>query len=284
MLPISIISFVVKYKTIFFNEKEEKQEIMINLTDKNYQLELEEYIVGVVAGEMPALFHEEALKAQAVASRSYVLSKIKNNEVYITSTINDQVYLTNDELKEKWGEDFNKFHKRIKKCVKATENLVIKREDKILKAFYFSMSNGYTENSKNVFNEVNIDSKESKWDNPEIKNFIVEKIISEKELKEILNIKDEIIIKDIIRNETNRVDTLQINNKIYSGIDLRKILSLRSADFTIIKEKEDYIITTKGYGHGVGMSQYGANGMAKEGYTFKEILTYYYNNVKIENI
>lgn len=285
LLPISIISFVVKYKTIFFNGKEEISKIKIYLTDKNINIELEEYIIGVVAGEMPALFHEEALKAQAIASRSYALSNMKNKEINITSTINDQVYLSNDELKEKWGVDYYKYYNKIKKCVKETTNLVLKRENKILKAFYFSMSNGYTENSINVFNEASIASKESKWDNPEIKNFIVEKKISKKNLKEMLDIKEEeIIINNIIRNETGRVDTVEINKKKYTGINLRKLLSLRSTDFTFIQEKEDYIITTKGYGHGVGMSQYGANGMAKEGYTFDEILTYYYNNVKIENI
>ncbi|MDD4706108.1 MAG: stage II sporulation protein D [Bacilli bacterium] len=257
---------------------------MINLTDKKISINLEDYIFGVVAAEMPALFHEEALKAQAVASRSYVLSNKKNNEINITSTINDQVYLTNDELKVKWGLDYNKFSKKIKKCIKETNNLVLKREDKILKAFYFSMSNGYTENSKNVFKDAQIESKPSKWDNSEIKNFIFEKIMPEEELKTILNIKERINIQHITKNETGRVSAIKINDNLYSGIDIRQILSLRSTDFTITKKENYYIFTTKGYGHGVGMSQYGANGMAKEGYTYDEILKYYYNNVKITKI
>lgn len=257
---------------------------MINLTDRNLNINLEDYVFGVAAAEMPALFHDEALKAQAIVARSYVLSKKKNNEIKITSTINDQVYLTNEELKAKWGKDYNKFYKKIKACVNETKNLVIKREDKILKAFYFSMSNGYTENSKNVFKDVQIESKPSKWDNPEIKNFIFEKTITEDEIKTILNIKESINIQNITRNETGRVSTIEINNNIYSGLDIRQFLSLRSTDFTIIKEDNKYIITTKGYGHGVGMSQYGANGMAKEGYTYNEILNYYYNNIKITKI
>ncbi|MDD2238919.1 MAG: stage II sporulation protein D [Bacilli bacterium] len=257
---------------------------MINLTDKNINISLEDYVFGVVAAEMPALFHEEALKAQTIASRSYVLSKKKNNKIKITSTIDDQVYLTNEELKSKWGSDYNKFYKKIKKCVKETKNLVLKREGKILKAFYFSMSNGYTENSENVFKDAQIESKPSKWDNSEIKNFMVEKIMTEDEIKTILNIKDNINIQNITRNETGRVATIEINNNIYSGIDIRQFLSLRSTDFTITKENNKYIITTKGYGHGVGMSQYGANGMAKDGYTYDDILNYYYNNVKITKI
>ncbi len=283
LLPIFIISFVVKYKTIFFDETK-KEEIIIYLTDKNLKLKLEDYVFGVVASEMPALFHEEALKAQAIASRSYVLSKKKNNEINISSTINDQVYMTNEELKAKWGNDYEKYSKKIASCIKETENLVLKRDSKILKAFYFSMSNGYTENSQNVFKDEQIDSKPSKWDNPNLKNFIVEKIITEEEMKTILNITEKINIQDIIKNETGRVNTIRINNIIYSGIELRHLLTLRSTDFTITQKDNNYIFTTKGYGHGVGMSQYGANGMAKEGYKYDEILKYYYNNIKITKI
>lgn len=283
LLPIFIISFVVKYKTIFFDETK-KEEIIIYLTDKNLKLKLEDYVFGVVASEMPTLFHEEALKAQAIASRSYVLSKKKNNEINISSTINDQVYMTNEELKAKWGNDYEKYSKKIASCIKETENLVLKRDSKILKAFYFSMSNGYTENSQNVFKDEQIDSKPSKWDNPNLKNFIVEKIITEEEMKTILNITEKINIQDIIKNETGRVNTIRINNIIYSGIELRHLLTLRSTDFTITQKDNNYIFTTKGYGHGVGMSQYGANGMAKEGYKYDEILKYYYNNIKITKI
>ena len=97
----------------------------------------------------------------------------------------------------------------------------------------------------------------------------------------------EIVIKSIkilSKDSSGRVDKLEINDKIYSGIEFRKLLNLRSTDFEIEKDKDTYLITTKGYGHGVGMSQYGANGMAKENYSYKEILEYYYQNIEITSI
>ncbi len=289
LLPISIISFVVKYKANFFgNEQQEiikEEPIIVNVIDKNLKLELEEYIIGVVAGEMPALFEEETLKAQAIASRSYALSKRVEKEIQISSTINEQVFLTKEEMQEKWQDDYRKYYEKIKKCVYATENLVLKRNNKILKAYYFAMSNGYTENSEAVFGENLIDSQESKWDNNNIKNFTVQVTKSESEILEKLNLKEKVLtIGKINRNETNRVVNIEINNISFTGVEIRKLLSLRSTDFEIKKENNNYIITTKGYGHGVGMSQYGANGMAKDGYIYSEILNHYYNDVKITKI
>lgn len=287
LLPISIISFVVKYKTIFFDEQKEIPEsnIVVFVKDKNLELDLEDYIIGVVAGEMPALFEKEALKAQAVAARSYALTRLKDNKVEITSTINDQVYLTKEEMKNKWEKDYDLYFNKIKNYVLETKNEVLYQNDKILKAYYFSMSNGFTEDSERVFGQTLLTSKESKWDNPEINNFVFEKEFTESEIVNLLNIKsDKINISNITRNQTNRVDKLEVNNIIFSGIEIRKLLSLRSTDFTITKQTDKYIITTKGYGHGVGMSQYGANGMAKEGYNYLEILKHYYDNVKIEKI
>ncbi len=298
-----ILSFVVRNKT-FFQEKnnfdeeineenkieeeenkaieDENKEIIIYLTDKNLELSVDEYIIGVVAGEMPALFNDEALKAQAVASRSYALSRIKQNKVVISSTINDQVFLTISEMKEKWKNDFNTYYNKIKRLVLDTKHEVIYKSNKILKAYYFAMSNGYTENSAAVFGEVGLISKKSLWDNPSITNFIYEIELTKNEFKEKLALdQNNIIINNIIRNKTGRVQTIDINNKTYSGIELRKILSLRSADFEIKQNTENITITTKGYGHGVGMSQYGANGMAKDGYKYKEILKHYYGEIEI---
>src|SRR5574344_753828 len=142
LLPITFLSFN-KAKSITI--KQEKP-IIVYVTDKNLSLDLNDYIIGVVASEMPALFESEALKAQAIASRSYALSSIYNNTITIGSSINDQVYQTNYELKNKWQDKYNDYYTKIKDAVTATQNLVIKRDNKILKAYYFSMSNGQTEN------------------------------------------------------------------------------------------------------------------------------------------
>ena len=124
---------------------------------------------------MPALFEEEALKAQAIASRSYAASKLNNNLIEITSTTNDQAYYPNYKLKEKWQEDYSKYNIKIKDAVLATNNLVIKRDNKILKTYYFSMSNGYTESSQTVFKENTFESVISPEDETN-KNYKVVKI------------------------------------------------------------------------------------------------------------
>ena len=231
---------------------------------------------------MPALFNEEALKAQAVAARSFATSKMENNFLELTSGISDQVYSPNFKLKEKWNDDYNKYYNKIYNCVKSTHNEVIKRDNKILRTYYFSMSNGYTENSQTVFNDTTFTSVES-LENENTPNYKFQKTFSSSDLNKLLNISS-IDIQNIERNETNHVKSITINNKTYTGIEFRKLLNLRSTDFTIEKQDNNYIITTIGYGHCVGMSQYGANQMAKEGSSYKEILNHYYENTEISEI
>lgn len=283
LLPICISSFVYKFKTTFFKPEEK---ILIYLTDKDITLNLEDYIIGVVAGEMPALFEEEALKAQAIASRSFALSKLKEkNIVKITSTISDQIYLTEEDMKEKWQKDYAIYYEKIKHIVSSTQNLVMKKDGKILKSYYFAMSNGYTEDSGTVFGESSIKSVESEWDNETLKNFKVSTEFTKNEILKLLNLRDAyLIFSDIKRSDKNRVENLKVNNKIFTGIEFRKLLKLRSTDFSIEEKQNTYIITTKGYGHGVGMSQYGANQMAKIGYSYEEILKHYYNDIIITEI
>ncbi|MDD2504776.1 MAG: stage II sporulation protein D [Bacilli bacterium] len=250
-------------------------------------MDLETYIIGVVAGEMPALFEKEALKAQAIAARSYVLSKRinTNQSLKITSTINDQVFLTTEELKEKWSNNYFSYYNKVKDCVKSTSNLVLKQNGKIVRSYYFSMSNGYTQDSELVFGEKNFTSVESKWESEKIKNFLVSTKIKKEDFLAKLDLSNKnFIINNINRTKTNHVDIIEINNVKFNGIEFRKIFNLRSTDFTIKESENDIIIRTKGYGHGVGMSQYGANEMAKLGYNYKEILTHYYNNTEIANI
>ena len=115
------------------------------------------------------------------------------------------------------------------------------------------------------------------------KNYKVVKTISKEELQKIFNSND-IIIGNITRNETNHIDKIAINNKEYTGIEIRKLLNLRSTDFTIKEIDKTFEITTIGYGHGVGMSEYGANYMAKQGSNYKEILKHYYQNTEISEI
>ena len=285
----AVISF--KYKDVETNfnlEKKDKEltvKVLINNEVKT--LNLEDYIIGVVAGEMPASFEIEALKAQSVASRTYALFKKNNsNGNYdLTDDTNSQVYIDNEAMKAKWKENYDLYHDKIKKAVLSTKGEVLTKDNQIIKAYYFSMSNGNTLDAKEVFKEEDyLKSVDSIYDNEQINNYKVTTNISKEEFKTKLGINcDPIIIKDIIKNESNYINTIDICNKTFSGIEIRKLLNLRSASFDI-EVNNDIEITTYGYGHGVGMSQYGANGYAKNGYDYKKILKHYYTNVEITSI
>ena len=305
LMPIFIISVLVKTK-INSNKKDNDHanykfeikniekpplasniNIKVNVNEKIEEMNLEQYIVGVLAGEMPASFELEALKAQAVAARTYAMYKINNSnrEYDVIDTINDQVYLTKNEMQEKWGTDYQTYYDKIYEAVSTTQNQVIKQNGKLIKTFFFSMSNGYTEDSVAVFKEGNIKSVSSPYDNESLEKFKVETKFTLNELKEKLSLNtNNINIEVLKRSNTNRVLAVSINDKTYTGIEFRKLLTLRSTDFTLEKLEDGYNITTKGYGHGVGMSQYGANGMAKNGYKYDEILKYYYQDTEIETL
>jgi len=276
LIPISISSFKLK-KTTFFKDKEEINEVntyIVHISDKDLYLDLEDYVFGVVASEMPALFNDEALKAQAVAARSYAVSGAKDKKIEILSTINDQVYQQTFELSDKWKNNYSLYYNKILKAVKETERLVIKRDGKVLKTYYFSMSNGKTENSSAVFKEETFTSVDSPYETSNLKNFVFVKEMAENEMKKALNL-EKIEIGNIKRNETNHVDSIEISGKTFTGIEIRNLLNLRSTDFEIKKDDDSYLI---------GMSQYGANEMAKNGYSYLDILNHYYQNVEISKI
>lgn len=282
LLPISICSFLLKKKAVFFSEKPKHNTVIINVKEKNLYLDLENYVIGVVAGEMPALFQDEALKAQAVAARSYVLSKEKDGNYVVSASTSDQVFLTSYEMKEKWQNDYDEYYNKILNAVKKTTGEVLTKDNKILKAFYFSMSNGYTENSKDVFGEDLTQSVESHFE-ISLSNFEIVKEFSKSELLEKLGV-DNLNIENQQISETKHTSSIIIGGKEFSGIEVRKLLNLRSTDFEIKQVGENFNIITRGYGHGVGMSQYGANELAKSGKSYKEILAYYYKNTKLVNL
>lgn len=252
-------------------EKTKEKEISIK-TDK----ELEEYIIKVVACEMPALYEVEALKAQAIASRTYALYQRDVNNVSLTKQ--DQCFNTEEEMKDKWQADYSLYYKKIKDAVMDTASLVMKIDNQLFKSFYFSTSNGYTEDSITVFKEGNIKSVSSLWDK-ENKNYEVKTNFTKDKLVNILGDFNKIEISK--RSSTNHVEEVLVDKKSYSGIEFRKLLGLRSTDFIISIVDNVYEITTYGYGHGVGMSQFGANMLAKEEKTASEILKYYYGDIEI---
>ena len=254
--------------------------IDINYNDKHIKITLQNYIIGVVAAEMPASFHEEALKAQSIASRTYLINTMSTNPV--DTTTNNQVYIDESAMKDKWGTDFEIYYNKISKCVKDTKREIITYNNQPIKAFYHSMSNGYTDSSINVFKEqydyLNITESHEQ-------NTLKTITLSKQYFCTKLDIEcSNITISNIKKDKSNRIETITINNKLYNGSTVRNLLSLRSTDFTINILENLVEITTNGYGHGVGMSQYGANYMANNNKTYKEILFHYYQNTEISII
>ena len=250
---------------------------------------LEEYIVGVLAGEMPINFEIEALKAQAVASRSYVLARISDkNEYDVVDSIMNQVYLDDDYLKNAWGKNYVKNINKLRKVVNETIDEYLEYDGKVVNAMFFSTSNGYTENSKDIFgfDSSYLKSVSSPWDKYTSSVFKSTKKIDLISFYNKLNLpfNKNLNIKIISKTKSGRVLSLKINNSIFKGNDIYNKLSLKSLDFDIIFMGDYVDIKTYGYGHGVGMSQYGALGMAKEGFSYEEILKYYYSGVQIKKI
>lgn len=286
LLPITIIMLKKQVTPLNQDNKESlnKPIIYIDLLINNEkkQIPLEEYLVNVVGAEVPALFDMEALKSQAVASRTFALYQ-ENTRGYVTT--NDQAYNSLEELQQKWQDNYYTYLKRITDAVNVTKNQVITYNKKLIKSYFYAMSNGYTTTSLSVFNETlpYLNTIMPTSDNETNTKFKVTKKVSKDEFCKTLNIACTVLtINNIITDYSNRIETISINKKTYTGTEIRKKFNLRSTDFTITVENNDIIFTTKGYGHGVGMSQYGANAMAKEGSNYKDILEYYYQGVTIE--
>lgn len=246
------------------------------------QLSLEDYVVGVVAAEMPASFNIEALKAQSVLARTYALKRI--NQTLKDDTSN-QVYKDTNQLKKLWGSDFQTYYNKIKKAVDSTKNEYLSYNATYAEVVYHSTSNGATEDALAVWGNdyPYLKSVASHWD-IDASSYLRE---TEKEFNVLssiigLDFNSDTNIQVLSRTPSNRIDKIQIGDKTFTGIELRALLGLRSTDFDIRMENGKAVFVTKGYGHGVGMSQYGANGMAKEGYNYKAILSHYYPGTQIK--
>lgn len=277
IIILIIITICIKPKEVLIENKD------IEVLLDNNKLSLNEYLIGVVGCEMPASFHYEALKAQAVASRTFAYNYLKDNIININSS--SQCYSNNNALKDKWQDNYDKYYSIIKKAVEETNDKVITYQGNIIKSYYFAISNGKTSTALSVFNEdlpylTNVDSTFDE----SVNKYEVTTTFTYDNFCNLLNINPcNITISDIKRDESNRITSLFINNKEYDGITIRKLLGLRSTDFDI-KLLDNIKITTKGYGHGVGMSQYGANYLANNNYSYEEIIKYYYKDVEITSI
>ncbi len=288
LIPYLVVTFFIKDENIKFSivsnqivriKREKKNEII--------QVPLEEYVVHVVSGEMPVSFDLEALKAQAVAARSYVtrkMNKRKDKEYDVVDTVSDQVYLDDATLKKNWGKNYEKNLNKIKKAVVETKGEYLTYNGEVIQAFFFSTSSGKTENSEEVFTSAlpYLVSVDSSWDDIS-PVFNDSKTMSLMDFYTKLNIsyKKELNFKIKDYNKSGTIKNVLINGKTFKATLVRTKLGLRSANFNIKQEGSNVIIDTKGFGHGVGMSQYGALAMAKKGKKYDEILKYYYKGVEI---
>lgn len=252
---------------------------------------LEKYVIGVLSGEMPTTFPMEALKAQAVAARTYVLRKIeyaKEQEYDVVDTVANQVYYNNDELKERWKDDYEEKMNRIQKAVLDTQGEYLTYQGEIAQAFFFSTSTGYTENCEEVFQESlpYLRSVKSDWEEDISPVFEDSKTFTLEEFYQKLNLdwNDTVTVQVLTTTSTGRIKTLTVNGVEFQASDVTKQLGLRSSYFEIKQEQNTITIHTKGFGHGVGMSQYGAYGMAENGANYREILKYYFQGIEIQNI
>ncbi|NJD03447.1 MAG: stage II sporulation protein D [Ruminiclostridium sp.] len=271
-------------------------------------MDLEEYLKEVVAAEMPADFDIEALKAQAVAARTFAYSRkirayrpepgVHDEADICTDYKHCQAWISRGTAMKKWG-IFNASRNwnKISRAVNETKGLIITYDSKVINALFHANSGGKTENIGDVWDGVQVPYLKSVESNGEdaAKDFKSTVIIKIKDF--IGKLKNEYpdiklssknvpgSIKILEYTEGGRVKTLKAGDIIIKGTDFRKLMELRSANFKIEKAGNDSIkITTLGYGHGVGLSQWGANYLAKRGGTFDEIVKYYYTGVEITSI
>ena len=281
LLVVPILGLNLYWFFSFFNDSfkkppEEKNITIVSENNEKTSIDIENYIIGVVACEMPALYHEEALKAQAVASRTYAYYLLDHNQDTVLTDTTDQCYIDSTQMQEKWGNKYDEYYKKISEIVKSTKNIVMNKDNSLFKSFYFSTSNGSTLDSISVFKEGNLTSVSSDWDR-DSKDYEKEITLTKEEIAKKLG--EFTNIKINARDKTHHVLEVLVDNKKYTGIEFRKLLNLRSTDFDISLNNNIYTIKTRGYGHGVGMSQYGANYLAKSGKNYKDILKYYYNDI-----
>lgn len=259
------------------------------------EIKAEDYIFGVVAAEMPALYDEEALKAQAVAAYTYAcVRKAQNSEKsydITTDNTTDQSYITEEAAREKWGDNADEYIKKIKNAVKEVSGYMITYEGKPITAVYHAISSGKTEDSANVWGKALAYLKPVVSEGDKLaKNYITEASFTLDELKEKFTEESEIdfsaetLFSGISKTDSGTVTQITVGNKTLKGARIRSLLNLRSTCFDIENKDGAYVFTVYGYGHGVGMSQTGADYMAKQGSDFKEILKHYYTGCKVEKI
>ena len=261
------------------------------------EIGLKDYLLGVVAAEMNASYHKEAIKAQIIAAHTLLLyvkshgSQGLDNADITDSIQSHQGYLSPEQQKEKWGDNYETYVNKINECIDEVLNLTLQYNGTYINSVFHATSNGKTEDAKDVWG----------GDYPYLKSvssigdtlsptYISTVKITPEAFKEKLEDYDidfsdnpEKWIGKIVNTDTGMVKTIKICGTEIKGTEIRTVFELKSSTFTIEYKNDEFIFTVKGYGHGVGMSQYGANHMANQGFTYDQILKHYYTGVEIKN-
>lgn len=257
---------------------------------------VQDYVIGVVAAEMPALYEAEALKAQAAASMNLARLALEkgtsdrlNGGHISSSSAVDQAYLTVEQMQKKWGSDFETYYDRIAEAVQAVSGYEIVYEDELCQTCFHAVSAGRTEDSENVWLTATpyLTAVDSSFDST-ADNFTVSVQLYADDFAQALKEYGfeptqtaRLWLGESKYSESGTLLSLEVGNITVTGSQLREAFGLRSAAVTVTYEDGEFILTTNGYGHGVGMSQYGAQQLALQGKTWQEIIQYYYTGAEI---
>lgn len=273
-------------------EESSPKTVQLQTAGEIIKLPLEEYLTGVLICEMPLSFEEEALKAQTVAARTFALEQMEGGKHEGFDLCDDssccQAWCSSQQLKEKLGDSFEACWEKAQQAVNATAQQALYYENRLIDAVYFSCSGGATEAAVAVWgSEVPyLQSVESPGEEQTPKFTSVVRFLPE-ELASRLG-RDDLTgdpvgwIGESTRSEGGGIASLVIGGEAYTGTELRAKLGLASTLFSVAVEGEFVEFTVHGYGHRVGMSQYGANAMAEEGSDYREILAHYYPGTEIK--
>ena len=264
--------------------------------DKLLTMNLEEYVVGVASGEMPVSYEFEALKAQAVATRTYTLYRAAHGGCHTydadvcTNSSCCQAFSTKARMQERWGDAYAENYNRLVSAVMETAGQVLTYDGKLCDALYHACSGGRTEDSENVYGNAypylrGVDSpyedpmreKDVTYGVDDLLALILAKYpdcgVTADNYRETIRVES--------TYESGRVKSFRLGSATLTGKEANRLFELKTAMFNVAFSEDGIVFHTKGYGHGVGMSQNGANGMAKHGSDYREILLHYYTGVTL---
>ncbi|ERJ13133.1 stage II sporulation protein D [Haloplasma contractile] len=275
--------------TLSKNVKPTDANIMVRVKRYNGNIDrvsLEEYVTGVVSSELSAGFNHEAYKAQALAARTYAVKRIREGKV-LSDTASHQVYKDQQQLKDWWGDEFEDIYKKIRLAVSETKGEVITYNDDLIDALFFSTSNGRTENPKNVWGGElpYLRSVDSRWDTKS-PHYYDAKVLSYSQFRSRLGLSSNssLYANIVSRTSGGSVDRINISGSTFTGEQVRKRLALKSTDFDIKFANGNAKIRQRGWGHQVGLSQYGSHYMGEEGYNYRQIINHYYPGVAVTKL